>query len=36
MTKKDKLWQKAKFNAENLTFAEFETLLKQWGWEFSR
>lgn len=36
MTKKEKLWQKAKNNPENLTFDEFETLLSQNGWEFSR
>jgi hypothetical protein len=29
MTKKEKLWQKAKNSPENLTFDEFETLLKK-------
>lgn len=36
MTKKDKLWQKAKTNPQNLTFGEFETLLQQCNWQFSR
>ena len=36
MTKKDKLWQKAKTNPQNLSFSEFETLLQQCGWQFSR
>jgi predicted RNA binding protein YcfA (HicA-like mRNA interferase family) len=36
MTKKEKLWQKANNSPENLTFDEFETLLIQNGWEFSR
>ena len=36
MSKKDKLWKKANNNPQNLTFTEFETLLSQCGWEFSR
>ena len=36
MTKREKLWQKAKQNPQNLTFNEFETLLQQTGWTFSR
>ena len=36
MTKKEKLLQKARENPDNLTFDEFETLLSQNGWEFSR
>jgi predicted RNA binding protein YcfA (HicA-like mRNA interferase family) len=36
MTKREKLWQKAKDSPENLTFEELETLLSQNGWEFSR
>lgn len=36
MSKKEKLWQKANTNPQNLTFAEFETLLSQCGWKFSR
>ena len=36
MSKKEKLWQKAKNSPENLTFDEFETLLAQNGWVFSR
>ena len=36
MIKKDKLWQKAKTNPQNLTFDEFQTLLRQCGWQFSR
>lgn len=36
MTKKEKLWKKAQENPQNLTFNEFETLLKQTGWTFSR
>jgi len=36
MTKKEKLWQKAQQNPNNLTFDEFETLLKQKGWTFTR
>jgi predicted RNA binding protein YcfA (HicA-like mRNA interferase family) len=36
MGKKEKLWQKAKNSPQNLTFSEFETLLTQCGWQFSR
>ncbi len=36
MTKREKLWKKAKQNPQNLTFGEFETLLQQTGWTFSR
>jgi predicted RNA binding protein YcfA (HicA-like mRNA interferase family) len=36
MTKKEKLLQKARENPGNLTFDEFEILLSQNGWEFSR
>ena len=36
MTKREKLWQKAKESPQNLTFDEFETLLGQMGWKFSR
>lgn len=36
MTKREKLWQKAKQSPQNLTFDEFETLLQQTGWIFSR
>ena len=36
MTKREKLWKKAKASPQNLTFDEFETLLRQTGWEFSR
>ena len=36
MTRKDKLWQKAQQSPQNLTFDEFETLLQQSGWTFSR
>jgi predicted RNA binding protein YcfA (HicA-like mRNA interferase family) len=36
MTKKEKLWQKAKESPQNLTFDEFETLMEQMGWTFSR
>ena len=36
MTKKEKLWKKARENPQNLTFDEFETLLTQTGWIFSR
>ena len=32
MTKREKLWSKAQANPQNLTFKEFETLLKQSGW----
>ncbi len=35
MSKKDKLWQKAKNSPENLIFDEFETLLGQCKWQFS-
>ena len=36
MTKKEKLWQKAQQNPQNLTFNEFETLLEQNGWQLAR
>lgn len=36
MTQREKLWRKAKENPQNLTFDEFETLLRQSGWIFSR
>ena len=36
MVKKEKLWQKAQKSPQNLTFDEFETLLRQCGWKFSR
>jgi predicted RNA binding protein YcfA (HicA-like mRNA interferase family) len=36
MTKREKLWKKARENPQNLTFDEFETLLRQTGWIFSR
>ena len=36
MSKKEKLWEKAKNSPENLTFDEFETLLSQNGWVFSQ
>ncbi|MEM9274119.1 MAG: type II toxin-antitoxin system HicA family toxin [Cyanobacteria bacterium P01_F01_bin.143] len=36
MTKREKLWKKAPENPQNLTFDEFETLLRQTGWIFSR
>ena len=36
MTKREKLWQKAINNPQNLTFDEFETLLRQTGWVLSR
>ena len=36
MTKREKLWQKAEENPQNLTFDEFETLMGQMGWTFSR
>jgi len=36
MTKREKLWQKAKESPQNLTFDEFETLLRQTGWTLSR
>lgn len=36
MTKKEKLWKKAQENPQNLTFKEFETLLRQTGWILSR
>ncbi len=36
MTKREKLWKKARENPQNLTFDEFETLLRQTGWTFSR
>ncbi|VEP14990.1 conserved hypothetical protein [Hyella patelloides LEGE 07179] len=36
MSKRDKLWQKANSSPQNLTFNEFETLLEQSGWKFSR
>lgn len=36
MTKKEKLWKKARENPQNLTFDEFETLLTQTGWILSR
>ncbi len=36
MTKKEKLWKKAQQSPQNLTFDEFETLLKYTGWTFSR
>jgi predicted RNA binding protein YcfA (HicA-like mRNA interferase family) len=36
MTKREKLWKKAQDNPQNLTFDEFETLLIQTDWTFSR
>jgi len=36
MTKKEKLEKKAKERPQNLTFEEFETLLRQSGWILSR
>ncbi|NEP76575.1 type II toxin-antitoxin system HicA family toxin [Okeania sp. SIO2G5] len=36
MTKREKLWKKAKESPQNLTFDEFETLLKQFGWTLKR
>lgn len=36
MTKREKLWQKAINSPQNLTFDEFETLLRQTGWILSR
>ncbi len=36
MTKREKLWKKGQENPQNLTFDEFETLLRQTGWTFSR
>ncbi len=36
MTKREKLWKKAQESPQNLTFDEFETLLRQTGWIFSR
>ena len=36
MTKKEKLWKKVQENPQNLTFDEFETLLRLTGWIFSR
>ncbi len=36
MSKKVSLWKKANDNPQNLTFTEFETLLSQCGWNFSR
>lgn len=36
MTKREKLWKKAKESPQNLTFDEFETLLTQTGWIFVR
>ena len=36
MTKREKLLAKALQNPNNLSFEEFETLLKQFGWLFKR
>ena len=36
MTKREKLWRKAKESPQNLTFDEFETLLKQFEWTLKR
>ena len=36
MTKRDKLWQKAKESPQNLSFDEFETLLRQSNWTLER
>ncbi len=36
MVNKDKLLEKAKRNPKGLSFAEFETLLKQCGWILER
>lgn len=36
MTKREKLWKKATESPQNLTFDEFETLLKQMKWTFDR
>jgi predicted RNA binding protein YcfA (HicA-like mRNA interferase family) len=36
MTKREKLWEKAQNSPQNITFDEFETLLRQTGWIFSR
>jgi hypothetical protein len=36
MTKRDKLWQKAKESPQNLSFDEFEILLRQSNWILER
>jgi predicted RNA binding protein YcfA (HicA-like mRNA interferase family) len=36
MTKRNKLWQKAKESPQNLSFDEFETLLRQSNWTLER
>ncbi|MCW6037193.1 type II toxin-antitoxin system HicA family toxin [Spirulina subsalsa FACHB-351] len=36
MSQRDKLWEKANQNPQNLTFNEFETLLKQSEWILKR
>ena len=36
MTKRDKLWQKSKEIPQNLSFDEFETLLRQSNWTLER
>ncbi len=35
MAKREKLWKKAQESPQNLTFDQFETLLRQTGWTFS-
>lgn len=34
MTKREKLWEKAKRNPKNLRFSEFETLLSLYNWVY--
>jgi predicted RNA binding protein YcfA (HicA-like mRNA interferase family) len=36
MTKRDKLWQKANQSPQNLSFDEFETLMRQSNWTMER